>query len=294
VSFKAGDIVARNSYNADIFFKIVDLFTGDDGKPRAKLKALDVRLYADAPVSDLIKADENQIKEYRQRFIRINNEHYRRILSRRTTPATVLKRLNSKPQGDSDRDFFDLPGRVLHIDGNQEYLKLCMPVYHLLSIPARGIYVPEAKQPEAVPVLLRRDNPDILVLTGHDGLIKDRRDYDDLESYHHSKYFVEGVKQARKYERNKDELIIFAGACQSHYEAIIEAGANFASAPLRSFIHAFDPVFIVEKLAFASIYDAVAVHDVIENAITGTEGLGGIETRGKLRKGFPLTQFLSP
>ncbi len=30
-----------------------------------------------------------------------------------------------------------------------------------------------------------------------------------------------------------DELVIFAGACQSHYEEIIKAGANFASSPHR-------------------------------------------------------------
>ena len=32
----------------------------------------------------------------------------------------------------------------------------------------------------------------------------------------------------------KKELAIFAGACQSYYEAIMAAGANFASSPRKN------------------------------------------------------------
>ena len=102
---------------------------------------------------------------------------------------------------------------------------------------------------------------------------------------------MESVRRARKFEPGRDDLIIFAGACQSHYEAIIEAGANFASSPQRIFIHAFDPVFIVEKLAYTSIYDVIAIKDIINNTITGIEGVGGIETRGRLRMGYPKSPY---
>ena len=40
-------------------------------------------------------------------------------------------------------------------------------------------------------------------------------------------------------ERNKNKLAIFAGACQSYYEEIMNAGANFASSPGRIFIDFF-------------------------------------------------------
>lgn len=35
------------------------------------------------------------------------------------------------------------------------------------------------------------------------------------------------------------KLVIFAGACQSYFEAIISAGANFASSPARILIDFF-------------------------------------------------------
>ena len=52
---------------------------------------------------------------------------------------------------------------------------------------------------------------------------------------------------ARQYESNRDSLIIVAGACQSHFEALLRAGANFASSPARILIHALDPLCIAAK-----------------------------------------------
>ena len=85
------------------------------------------------------------------------------------------------------------------------------------------------------------------------GLEKNRRDFNDIASYRNSKYFIEAVKAARRYEPSRDDLVIFAGACQSHYEGLLRAGANFASSPHRVFIHALDPVFIIEKVAYTPI-----------------------------------------
>ena len=47
------------------------------------------------------------------------------------------------------------------------------------------------------------------------------------------------MKEARKFEKDLDSLVIFAGACQSMM-MLIEAGANYASAPYRVLIHALD------------------------------------------------------
>jgi len=177
------------------------------------------------------------------------------------------------------------------VDGNMEYLNLCMGIYEQLSINSKGMHIPENEQQASVPDLLKRYEPDILVLTGHDGIIKSTEAYSDLNNYHNSKHFVEGVRAARRMENNKDHLIIFAGACQSHYEAILAAGANYASSPNRVLIHAFDPVFIVDKIAFTPINEIISINDVIDSTITGNEGLGGIETRGKYRKGFPKSPY---
>ena len=49
--------------------------------------------------------------------------------------------------------------------------------------------------------------------------------------------FIETVKEARRYEREQaEELVIFAGACESYFEALIMAGANFGSSPARILI----------------------------------------------------------
>jgi spore coat assembly protein len=188
-------------------------------------------------------------------------------------------------------EHFEIPGSVLHLDGDKEYLDLCMTTYGQLSIKAHGFHVPEQKQPEEVVKYLIEYKPDILVMTGHDGLIKDRKDFSDINNYRSSKFFVQGVKKAREYEPGRDDLVIFAGACQSHYEALIEAGANFASSPQRVLIHAFDPVFIVEKIAYSSINEVVSLKDIINNTITGIEGVGGVESRGRFRLGYPKSPY---
>jgi spore coat assembly protein len=121
---------------------------------------------------------------------------------------------------------------------------------------------------------------------------KGESDYTNINSYRSSRFFVEAVKNARDYEPSLDDLVIFAGACQSFYEALIEAGANFASSPHRVLIHALDPVFICEKVAFASINKVLSIQEAISNTITGIKGIGGLETRGKYRQGFPKSPFV--
>ena len=48
--------------------------------------------------------------------------------------------------------------------------------------------------------LLKTYNPDILVITGHDGMIKRGTGYGDILNYRNSKYFIETVKRAKEYE----------------------------------------------------------------------------------------------
>ena len=77
----------------------------------------------------------------------------------------------------------------------------------------------------------------------------------------------------------------------SNFEKIIEAGANFASSPNRMLIHALDPVFIVESIAYTPIDRTVSLKDIIKHTVTGTDGVGGIETRGQLRRGYPRVDY---
>lgn len=180
---------------------------------------------------------------------------------------------------------------MLHIDGDNDYLNTCLEKYKNFGIEAIGVHVKEKDQPSKVYELLVKHKPDILVLTGHDGVIKDENGYSRLDNYRNSKYFIDAVKEARRYESNVDGLVIFAGACQSMYHKIIEAGANYASAPYRVLIHALDPVYICKKVAFTGIDRIISPEEVISTTITGFKGIGGIETRGKYRDGYPSEPY---
>ncbi|GAV22147.1 sporulation peptidase YabG [Carboxydothermus pertinax] len=275
-----GDIVARKSYGMDIYFRVVEV-NKKNNVEIAHLKGIDVRLCADAPLTDLVK---------------INTADYQRYLSRimdkvREKKDYIRKERNLRyyMRGDQGEQYFKRPGTVLHLDGDPNYLEMCLHTYQELNIPSYGYVVPEKDQPERVEELYYKHLPDIVVLTGHDALLKNKSNLKDLNSYRNSRYFVEAVRILRqKIDRDKDNLVIFAGACQSYFEALLEAGANFASAPERVLIHAYDPVFVAEKIAYSSIYDPLTVREVVINTITGSKGIGGVDTRGKLRLGFPM------
>lgn len=298
-----GDIVARKSYKNDLFFKVTSICRGDDGREYAVIKGLDIRLYASSPVDDLQKIEAKDVASYWTTTLRKNAEVMDRVMKRRMaernhrikrcTDGNCLNRSSKDETKEKEEEIegFDVPGSVLHLDGDKDYLDLCMTTYRNLSIPAFGYAVKEEDQPKRIKELLLKHYPDILVLTGHDGLKKGAKDLTDVNNYHNTKYFIEAVKIARSFENSKDDLVIFAGACQSCYEAILGSGANFASSPKRVLIHAFDPVFVVEKIAYTSIHDPIPIREIISSTITGFDGIGGLETRGKHRLGVPKTDY---
>ena len=49
---------------------------------------------------------------------------------------------------------YGVPGKVLQIDGDKEYLKICLDVYSQLGIPAVGVAIPETNQYKEVKNLL--------------------------------------------------------------------------------------------------------------------------------------------
>lgn len=283
MAFKEGDIVGRKSYGSDILFSITKV-----NRDHVLLKGLDYRLLADAPLDDLLFPSLKKKRVQKDNFREKEKHCLRRIFKRRK-----MDRDNLGVEEDGEEDFFEVIGKVLHLDGDRTYLAECLRLYSSLNIPVvHGEHCAEAKQPQRVYSLLEKYQPDMLILTGHDAYIKKRRDnFQSIDRYRNSRHFVEAVKIARRYEAAKDELIIFAGACQSHYEAIIEAGANFASSPQRVLIHCLDPVFVMEKISYTSIRQSVDIKEVLNNTIAGIDGLGGIETRGKLRLGLPKSPY---
>jgi spore coat assembly protein len=277
---KQGDVVVRKSYGGDIVFRIAE-FVGQG----ALLRGTDYRLLADAPLSDL-QAVRNPDELIGAQKARIQaNESLRRMQEERYRQAGrpgVYPAAGGRPQ-----PYFEMPGKVLHLDGDMNYLKKSMQVYGQLRVPAEGIHCHESQMPQILFRVLPHVRPDIVVITGHDGVLKHRDNLQHLGNYKNSLNFVRAVQIAREYERNRDSLIIVAGACQSHFEALLQAGANFASSPARIMIHALDPVYVAVRSAFTPFREAINVTDVIAHTISGVQGVGGIETMGSYRIGMP-------
>lgn len=256
--FKVGDLVTRHSYNNDVVFKIIEI----NGNV-AYLKGLNVRLCADSNVSDLKLMENAQVDD---------NE--------------LIDRMSSTINLDRN-EFFYLPGKVLHFDGDSEYLDRCMKFYKKLKIMAYGVNLKEDEIYLEIRKYLEDLKPDIVVITGHDVFYKKTGESNDIDNYKNSKNFVTAVKAAREYEKSHDKLIVIAGACQSDYEELIRAGANFASSPKRVNLHALDPAIVASSIALSDKSKPIDLLSIIEKTKYKEEGVGGIITNGTMYTGYP-------
>ena len=254
--FNIGDLVTRNSYNNDVIFKIIDI-----DNDIAILEGVNIRLSADSKLDDLKK--ENKI---------INDDE------------EMLDRFgNSSLNRD---EYFYLPGKILHIDADSDYLKRCMKFYEKINIKAKGIKLKESEIKDHIPKLLEEYKPDILVITGHDAYYQRMGNEDDNNNYKNTINFIKAVREARK-NTNHENLIIIAGACQSNYEELIKAGANFASSPKRINIHALDPAIIASSLALSDRNKTIDLLSILDKTKYGKDGIGGIITNGTMYVGYP-------
>lgn len=257
--FKIGDYVTRNSYDNDILFVIVNIV--DD---IAYLKGIDVRLYADSNLDDLELTS---------------------ITEDSSSDRDDVK--NIKDMLSLDRsEYFYLPGKILHIDGDNDYLKRCIDFYKDMHLEAYGVNISEDNFERDVTSCLKEYKPDVLVITGHDSF-KKNKDKNKIESYQNSNNFVKATIKAREYERNQDKLIIVAGACQSFYEDLIKTGANFASSPKRINIHALDPAIIASAVALSPKNKEIDLLSLLSKTHYGSDGMGGIITNGVMYVGYP-------
>ena len=248
---KVGELVTRKSHNNDIVFKIIEIKDNI-----YYLKGIDVRLYADSTVDDLVLVND--------------------VKSDKFSPEIMEYR-------DLNRDeYFYLPGTILHVDGDNEYLDKCMNFYKKNKAKAYGIHIAEDKMASSIDSLLDKYKPDILVLTGHDSFSRNKR-----VQYKNTSNFVNAVIEARKKEKAHDKLFIIAGACQSNYEDLIKAGANFASSPKRINIHALDPAIVATCLSFSDKNDNIDIIKILNETKYGPSGMGGIITKGSMYVGYP-------
>ena len=159
-----------------------------------------------------------------------------------------------------------------------------MNFYKKNRLKAYGVYVDENNLIEVVNDNLKKYNPDILVITGHDAYYRKKR---NNTQYKNTSNFVSAVKEAREYEKSHEKLIIISGACQSNYEELIKAGANFASSPKRINIHALDPAIIAACLAFSDKNNNIDLIKILNSTKYKSDGIGGIITKGTMYIGYP-------
>ena len=258
---KKGDIVGRISYGKDVFFVVDRIIKLNNNTQIAILKGLTMRIKADSPIEDLeiidkriVKSNEKSIEN---RFLIHLNKYTKR-----------LRRLPNY-------------GRVLHLDGDNKYSQKSVRYYREMGINAIVRNISESRQPIVVKNLLDRYKPDILVVTGHDGMIKRGTGFNDIYNYRNSSYFVKTVMEARAWENYSNNLAIFAGACQSYYEALIQAGANFASSPARILIDFIDPLIVAENIAITDRNKYVSIKDFENELRDGQKGISGVGVFGK-------------
>lgn len=249
---KIGDIVTRNKYNNDCLFKVIDIKDNI-----YYLSGINIRLFASSNLEDLrkeknIKIDDNEI----------------------------IDKINIRPEDFRD-DYFYFPGKILHIDADEEYLNRCLKYYKKVGINAYGILEKEEDLDKNILKYLNEIKPDIVVITGHDVFLKKEN------KYKNSVFYENAIKKARIYEGSYEKLKIIAGACQSNFEGLIRAGANFASSPKRVNIHALDPAILASIVSLTENTKEIDLIDALNKTKSGSNGFGGIKCYGSMFVGYP-------
>lgn len=242
-----GAFVTRKSYNHDVLFKVIDI------KEEVIIKGVYDRIIADAKIDDLVRQNEfrNKKEDYEKRIIS-NNERKKGYIS----------------------------GKILHIDGDEEYLEKCLSLYRNVGVYVNGVHVKEDRMSNEILNLIEKFSPDIIVITGHDAYNK--RGLKSVDNYVNSSNFVDTIKKIRS-KYSKDDKIVIAGACQSHFEALIASGANFATSPKRVNVHLFDPAIAAIRVSFTPFNKIVSLSEIFKFSYIKKDGLGGIESYGKMR-----------
>ena len=264
MQIRKGDIVGRKSYGKDILFKVSNIVKRTD-EDIAILEGITKRIEADSKISDLEIIPKKIIKEKIKKL----NEHIEKKIH------VTEKRYTDEIK----------TGKILHLDGDKKYSEKSYYYYQKMGLNAIVKNIPEYKQPKVIKHLLEIYKPDILVITGHDGMLRRGTRYHDIYNYRNSRYFIETVKQAREFDKKEGgNLVIFAGACQSYFEALISAGANFASSPARILIGFLDPLIVAEKVATTERYKYITIDDIAYELRDGKDGVSGIGAKGKLNR----------
>ena len=150
----------------------------------AIIKGTEFRLLADAPLTDLLEVDPGSPGEKTERARIKATESLQRLRQDRQQLAernqVAVQQWSPAAQ---EQAYFEVPGKVLHLDGDERYLQKSLDLYEKLRVPVNGYYVNESAMPNVLYRLLPTVNPDIVVLTGHDGVLKNPPSRDRITSY---------------------------------------------------------------------------------------------------------------
>ena len=144
-AMKIGDTVVRKSYGKDITFKIIDINETEKGLEYV-IKGRNLRLIADSPAEDLelVKDSYNSVKD--EVLNKRVNKAIKKVISQRNNyyRSESVRMGKSSKKSIRDKELtFGRPGRILHVDGDSEYLNICLKVYQQLGIDAVGRLVVE-------------------------------------------------------------------------------------------------------------------------------------------------------
>lgn len=274
-SIKRGTFVYRKSQSKDVIFTVEKVINTKE-KKTVLLKGVLERVLIESSIDDLVIADRKIIKEKLNYLdARINNRIEKSYYKNYQYNLSNNNRIQEKI----------ITGKILHLDGDKKYSQKSYNYYKKVGLNAIIKNIPEFRQPKVVYNLLKIYKPDILIITGHDGMFNKDKNFNDLQNYRNSKYFINTVKEARRYDaETNSHLVIFAGACQSYFEGLILAGANFASSPGRILIDFLDPLIIAEKVATTEKYKYISIDDIAQELRDGKRGVDGIGASGKMYK----------
>lgn len=203
---KKGAIVGRKSYGKDILFVVKNIISTKNGNI-AILRGIVERIEADSDIEDLEMIPKEDVKTYLKNKEEESNKKIEKSIIEQENKnykiGILMKNTRSKEK--------IVTGKILHLDGDKKYSEKSFHYYKKLGLNAIVKNIPEYKQPKVVYQLLKVYQPDILVVTGHDAILKRGMNYYDIYNYRNSKYFIETVKEARRYDKeNEKQLVIFA------------------------------------------------------------------------------------
>jgi len=187
MKIKKGDIVGRISYGKDVFFIVDNILKTRLNNEFAVLKGLNIRIMADSPTEDLELISKNDVLDSIKRS---DIDLEKRIKASKNKIENTLKRQKI------------YTGKILHLDGDRKYSEKSARYYNRVGLNAIVKNIAENKQSKVVIPLLNKYNPDILIITGHDAMLKNGSNYNNIYNYRNSRAFYKYCKRSKKMGKN--------------------------------------------------------------------------------------------